>query len=157
MAKTIIQTIGPLYGEVDNGTVFGRPNGSIYIPSSNTILIELVEARRYIRITTPAGGNKIQACYSDGSTASLPIRVIAESQDTQSYIGVSIEDKDGVEVGSERNQPAGQFNIPVLYLANAAEDTTITNGADYFIVATLYSSSGVAVAVYRLPVEGWSE
>ena len=157
MGKTIIQTIGPIYGDVENGTVFGRPNGSIYIPSSNTIIIDLEEARRQIRITTPAGGNKIQACYTDGTTASRPIHIVAESQDTQSYIGVSIEDGDGVAVGTGRNQPAGQFNITALYLANVADDVTITDEADYFIVATLYSSSGVAVAVYRLPVVGWSE
>lgn len=28
--RTIIQKIGPLYGEVVNGTVFGQPNGSVY-------------------------------------------------------------------------------------------------------------------------------
>lgn len=34
--KTIIQTIGPLYGEVVNGSVFGQPNGSVARPQPNT-------------------------------------------------------------------------------------------------------------------------
>lgn len=34
--KTIIQTIGPLYGEVVNGSVFGQPNGSEARPAPNT-------------------------------------------------------------------------------------------------------------------------
>ena len=33
--KTIIQTIGPLYGEVVNGSVFGQPNGSEARPPQN--------------------------------------------------------------------------------------------------------------------------
>lgn len=33
--KTIIQTIGPLYGEVVNGSVFGQPNGSEARPPPN--------------------------------------------------------------------------------------------------------------------------
>ena len=34
--KTIIQTIGPIYGEVVNGSVFGQPNGSEARPAPNT-------------------------------------------------------------------------------------------------------------------------
>lgn len=37
--KTIIQTIGPLYGDDVNGSVFGQPNGSVYTPPANGLIV----------------------------------------------------------------------------------------------------------------------
>ena len=153
MGKTIIQTIGPLYGEVVNGTVFGRPNGSVYIPAVNTITASVPAGFGYIRIFQFGYGNRIQLCNSAGNNLSVALKAVAESQDTQSYISVGIEDKDGVEVGEARSNGAGLFNLDILYLANVT-DETLTDGADYNIVVTLNSSSGVPVATTRIPVKG---
>ena len=157
MGKTIIQTIGPLYGEVVNGTVFGRPNGSIYVPSVNTISANSKTPVEYVRIMTYGGNSVLQACSSSGTTsANYTLKVVAEAQDVQSYIGICIEDSDGVQVGNAVNYSAGLFNLNVSVLGYPAEDT-ITNGADYTVVMTLYSASGVPVATAKIPVVGWAE
>ena len=158
MGKTIIQTIGPLYGEVVNGTVFGRPNGSIYIPSSNTITASLPADQQYIKVSQYGYGDRITCCTSDGTvSASSVITVIAESQDVQSYIGISVVDSDDAEVGTPRYLSAGTFNVTYPYLANAGEGVTIENGADYVVVVSLFSASGVPIATARIPVKGVSE
>lgn len=156
MGKTIIQTIGPLYGESVNGTVFGRPNGSIYIPSSNTITATIADEIKYIRkVTYPWGGNPIQCCTSAGAVSSgYFAKVVAESQDVASYIGYQVEDGDGEVVGTPINSSAGSFNKDVLYLSWLTADADLTDGASYTLVFTLYSSNGVPVAVTRVPVVG---
>lgn len=152
MAKTIIQTIGPLYGEVVNGTVFGRPNGSIYIPASNTISSEIPAEWAYVRKFSTS----LVLCTSTGPfTTDTRIKIVAESQDSQSYIGVSVEDSDGVTIGTPVSLSAGQFNVAVLYISSVSADSTpIVADEKYYIVSTLYSSNGVPVATVRKEVTG---
>lgn len=63
--KTIIQTIGPLYGEVSNGTVFGQPNGSVYTPPANTLSVkaDYSATNAYVK----NGDTNIVSCRSDGT------------------------------------------------------------------------------------------
>lgn len=134
MGKTTIQTIGPLYGEVVNGTVFGRPNGSVYVPPTNTIVLTVQASTT---VTVNASG------YLDLSKS---IFMVAESQDIASNIFVALySDSDcETQVGLGRAESAGQFNRTIGNVGKAGEDT-ITPGTSYYIRAQLMNN-GVAVA-----------
>lgn len=62
--KTIIQKIGPLYGEAVNGTVFGQPNGSQAVLSLDITLSNVDSTAAYV--TKPYA---IKTCKSDGTAA----------------------------------------------------------------------------------------
>jgi hypothetical protein len=144
MGKTIIQTIGPLYGEVVNGTVFGRPNGSIYVPSSNTIVAELVETFRFL---FNSAADAVTVCNSTGTAAYYEkdkIQLVAQSQDIQNYMAVEIaKDSDFTDMIAERNLTAGQFNTNVSRIPSTE---SVENETTYYLRCVLYSSNGVAVA-----------
>ena len=157
MAKTIIQTIGPLYGEVVNGTVFGRPNGSIYVPPSNTVSISLVDDFKYIRNQSET---VLSVCNSTGgisySVIENRIHLVAQSQDSQNYIAVELAtDSEFTDVIGTATLPAGQFNT---WARTLTTEETIVNETTYYIRGILYSSNGVAVSVSdTIEVTGWAE
>lgn len=63
--KTIIQKIGPLYGEAVNGTVFGQPNGSQAVLPLDIALSNIDATAAYV--TAPSTG--VWTCKSDGTRA----------------------------------------------------------------------------------------
>lgn len=132
MAKTIIQTIGPLYGEAVNGTVFGRPNGSVFVPASNTLSISI-----------PAG-TKI-SLQSNQYRVSSPMLAIAESQDLASNIVIAVYSDSELtqQVGNARSLPAGNFNASWSIISYGT--TAIVADEPYYIVAKLMNN-GVPVA-----------
>lgn len=155
MGKTIIQTIGPLYGEVVNGTVFGRPNGSVYVPPTNTVSIDIEDANKYVTyVTTQAGNHFIRICTSAGAVRNFGF--VAESQDLNSYLETSLYDSDDVEIGTSVQYTAGLFNLQrITNVVSLAEDVNpLTNGDTYTIKVTLYASTGVPVAVSTVSVDG---
>ena len=149
MGKTIIQTIGPLYGEVVNGTVFGRPNGSIFVPSVNTVKAALVSGFRYIRVYDD--GNYV-VCNSAGS---VPVsygpnraQFVAESQDLQNYIVFQVSKSDDFATLEGSVQfPARIFNGTSIYIAKGADLAEIVEGDTYYLRAVLMSAMGDPVAV----------
>lgn len=155
MAKTIIQTIGPLYGDVVNGTVFGRPNGSVYVPSANTIDVSVPTNFEYVRLFHFDYGYRYIVCNAGGGIANL-CKVVAESQDIQSYIQLELQDENGDTVGGARAFSAGIFNTSSTLVGDAADDGTpaIVANDTYYIVATLVSASGVPVATDKIAVTG---
>ena len=155
MAKTIIQTIGPLYGEVVNGTVFGRPNGSVYVPSVNTISVTVPVNFEYVRLFHFDYGYRYIVCNSEGGIANL-YKVVAESQDIQSHIQIELQDSNGDTVGTARAFSAGIFNTSAALIGDADDDgePAIVANDTYYIVATLVSASGVPVATDKVAVTG---
>lgn len=150
MGKTIIQTIGPLYGEVVNGTVFGRPNGSVYVPIANTISIT-APSNRYIRKDTSSDGKSYYyvLCNSAGNIQwNNVVKIVAESQDIQNYIEIQVSATDDFETVYIRSISAGQFNIQQTYVAgpSATEFPDIVADDTYYIRAVLMSAGGVPVA-----------
>lgn len=144
MGKTIIQTIGPLYGESVNGTVFGRPNGSIYIPSSNTITLSLAESNRYIVLDD----TYYKLCNSVGVPAQVGAYVVAESQDLQNYIQFQIgTSADFSTIIGTRSRVAGAFNITGAVVAQGADLPAIEDETTYYLRAVLMSANGDPVAV----------
>lgn len=137
MGKTIIQTIGPLYGEAVNGTVFGRPNGSVFVPISNTIEITANTATQIKYL-------------SDWFRAVLVSNIfaVAESQDLANYIERQVfSDSECTTLIASTSSAAGQFNSRWDYFAKLLDDVTPPeNGDKVYVRCQLMASSGVAVA-----------
>ena len=144
MGKTIIQSIGPLYGEVVNGTVFGRPNGSIYVPAVNTIKLSLPTA--YVKNGSGAFSTYLYPCTDGGVQLNGSVKAVAESQDTAAYMAFQLADDSDFTTPQETIVTAGNFNV--TYSALIVDGTlTIEDGTTYYARAVLYASSGVPVAV----------
>jgi len=133
---TIVQEYGPIYGEAVNGTVSGRPNGSVYIPEYNTI-------------TLSSGNDMIQVRNINGYRVELQYgRVVAVAQDLASYIKLALYDDAALTTEICHNwYPAGGFNYDVTYLrlGTIADPTDITSGGTYYAVAFLMNN-GEAIA-----------
>ena len=134
MGRTIIQPIGPLYGEAVNGTVFGRPNGSIYVPPTN--LIEIVGATGYITNVNSGGEKRVR--FSDALGADSLFDVIAQSQDPSSYVDVVLADDADLSVNVQsRIFNAGSFNLTALSINR---DYELTIGNTYYVAALLMNN-----------------
>ena len=157
MGRTIIQPIGPLYGEAVNGTVFGRPNGSIYIPETNDITYE--QGVEYLRNYTQNTVNYIRFCNSVGSMSKAIATVYARSQDAASNIQIQISDDADFAAYSFSNAAAGSFNLNInAVLASKGDVMEIVDGTTYYVRAQLIASSGVAVATSEtIEYTGWAE
>ena len=149
MGRTIIQPIGPLYGEVVNGTVFGQPNGSKYVPKTNTITV--TGDTGYIAEFLINGASRVRWCNS--SKVAKYINVVAESQDPASNIRfVLASDSDLNTVITYRDITAGLFNISPTDIVH---NTSITGGSTYYVAVQLVNNGDVlASSVYE--VEGVS-
>lgn len=149
MGKTIIQTIGPLYGEVINGTVFGRPNGSIYVPSSNTITLNINCG--YVKKQSADIPTWI-VCFDDGAWGE--ISAVAESQDNANYIAIQVSQTTAFESLDAYNvYSAGMFNtgltyIPPMYIEGVP--TVPVDGKTYYVRAVLFSANGEPVAISEI-------
>ena len=141
MAKTIIQTIGPLYGESVNGTVFGRPNGSVYIPSSNVITLD-TGGRSYVK---SIGTTAITLTTSAG-TGQYGAQIVAQSQDLASYMMTQLSADPEFATYASRTYPAGSFNQGPAYIVNT-NVFEINAETTYYLRAVLYSSNGEPVAI----------
>jgi len=145
MAKTIIQTIGPLYGEVVNGTVFGRPNGSVFVPITNTIMVDLPS--EYVRIAESGGRKYLRFCTSTGTFLS-GAKMVAEAQDIASYMAWEFADNADFTDAVGRVNPAGIFNVSDSSIYGTSDGAfTITDGTTYYVRGVLYASTGVPVAI----------
>lgn len=141
MAKTIIQTIGPLYGESVNGTVFGRPNGSIYIPASNVITVN-TKGYAYVKSV----GTSANVLTQSSGVGQFGAEIVAQSQDIASYIMVQLSDDVDFTTYGSRTYPAGNFNVGPAYMINT-NVLEIVAETTYYLRAVLYSSNGEPVAV----------
>lgn len=125
---TIVQEYGPIYGEAVNGTIQGRPNGSIYVPQSNKIEIS----------NTP---NTSTLFFSSGRVVlSNGVHHVAESQDPASYVGYQLFSDSGctTQIGTTVTFPAGEFNGTHVGVAWIAADP-LTSGTTYYIRAQLFN------------------
>ena len=145
---TIVQNYGPIYGEVVNGTVQGRPNGSVYVPISNVVVQTLNNPNNaYIHLT---GGGMLRLCNSAGTEsygAANNITGNAQAQDLASNLVTIIYSDAGLTtaIGS-RSFAAGHFNDWYRDWFRASSDVTINGGDTYYIVLYL-NNNGTPVAV----------
>ena len=141
MGRTIIQPIGPLYGEAVNGTVFGRPNGSIYVPSDNKISISTTATK--IQNITSGGVKYTQTCSAGG--IAIAVNMVAVAQDVASYIQLQFAEDSDFNTYDFYNAVAGDFNTSKTTIKQT-NLSDIVSGSTYYVRAVLMSSTGVAVA-----------
>ena len=145
MGRTIIQPIGPLYGEPINGTVYGRPNGSIYVPPTNTITLSL-NGRTKITYGTGAYSAWIFPCNDSGVIVGKDVIVSAESQDNAAYMATQVSDDSDFTTYEEAVYAAGLFNNQAYSLTWSSSVVTLVDGNTYYARAVLYAATGVPVA-----------
>lgn len=136
--NTIVQHYGPFYGEAVNGTVQGRPNGSIYVPATNKIVASLPTGVTVIdKYTAPDGTNYL--------VLSRALKVVADSQDPTSYIYIAVYTDSActTRFGSARIVTPGVFNATNTVVGFSAVDPTA--GVSYYIKAEL-CNNGTAIA-----------
>lgn len=144
MGRTIVQEYGPIYGEAVNGTVMGRPNGSVYVPPSNTVSLEIPEDKRYFTYFDYLG-LMLLSCESDGTGIMFPFYVMsANSQDLSSNIqGQVFSDPELTTMVACQDLPAGQFNILGNGVRNAVEGL---EDGDKLYYRLQLMNGGVAIA-----------
>lgn len=145
---TIVQNYGPIYGEVVNGTVQGRPNGSVYVPVSNTINLVPNAAATHIKVT---GGNLV-ICNS--GAAGKSVGVVAQSQDLASYVKTIVYSDAActTQVGTARMYAAGAFNFNTPY-ACSYYSGTLTSGDPYYLRAVLVNNNSDVAASSTIELE----
>ena len=153
---TIVQDYGPIYGEVVNGTVQGRPNGSVYVPLSNKIKIT-VDGADYIRIVISGGNYNLNPCNSTGSVVGPAVHTVAESQDLSSYMRKEVySDSDLTTLIASANITAGNFNSSTWSMCPATSDTVIVNGDTYYCIAKLMNNGTPVATSEVVELTGWS-
>lgn len=152
---TIVQEYGPYYGEPVNGTVQGRPNGSVYVPITNTITVKLVEASRYI---IKSNDVNCSICASNGTTptsSALKINANAVAQDLASNIEIVVyEDSDCLIPMAKQVAAAGNFNPIYRTLKFVTEGYDIVDEASYYLRAELYNNSTRIAISDVITIEG---
>lgn len=134
---TIVQSYGPIYGEPVNGTVSGRPNGSIAIPADNQIAITL------------ADNTTISTVY-DGEEDAYFIKfsnlftISAISQDPGNYIRLVLYKSDkSTSVFSGNNYP-GNFKIESDEIGWIEDPSELPTGT-YYLRAMLVTSFNTVI------------
>ena len=140
---TIVLDYGPIYGEVVNGTVQGRPNGSVFVPISNTI--SMVFADTVVGIGNELHGSNNWVILTNASNQKVRFGAVAQSQDLASNLQwVISEDATLTTILGTTNISAGNFNVSTAQYV--VQNYTLTPGTTYYVCARLVNN-GVPVAV----------
>lgn len=125
--KTIIQTIGPLYGEVVNGTVFGQPNGDIARPIPNVAP----------SVTLSGDNGKLTLVSSSAAFSKYTI-----SDVTFDFVNAGLIANNNVIVRNSSNQTVARGVYP--FQSNPVGDVANTpaNGDSLTLVVELYDDRG---------------
>ena len=156
--RTILQKIGPLYGEDVNGTVFGQPNGSEYIPPKN--FIEIVESfpnRNYVKLRDPSVlSPKVVTCTATGDegpclyakvSGQVPWKLKTELADDAGFSNVILENV----------EKQTQTVFPVVNLGGKMS-LTIESGKTYYLRVSVVSDyNGATMATLdTITLTGWT-
>lgn len=157
--KTIVQEYGPIYGEPINGTVMGRPNGSVYVPPVNTASLFFDEDTTYLRYH-PSHPDWLCVCDSTGSMTVGPENVLsatAESQDLSSYLRWEVySDAELSTLIAYRDWTAGIFNEWMGNVYNAVANAFGNGDPLYCRVQLMNNGTPVANSLV-LTATGWVE
>lgn len=159
--RTIIQHIGPLYGEANTGTVFGQPNGSIAVgqsyapePSPSPEVTDLwtisYYGDEYVKILEYR--STYYAYYSsDGSSlltkkALCNIALNTTISDTSAHMQLQLSTSQTFDsLLSSFNGSAGKFTS----LPSTTHVTgNLTSGSTYYIRLALFDSAGNDLGQY---------
>lgn len=146
MPRTIVQEYGPIYGEPVNGTVMGRPNGSVYVPLLNTIGLEVLDEYKYFTYVTYGGNPMLLSCDSAGVQhwTSDAYHLFASAQDLSSHMQQQVySDAELTTPVAIMDLSAGAFNLWGNGVRPAVAG--LSDGDKVYFRAQLMNS-GVAVA-----------
>jgi len=136
MSRTIVQSFGPIYGEPVNGTVMGRPNGSVYVPLSNKITLKVDTGYNYAKYES---ATQLSVCNSAGAFGGY-YRCNAEAQDLASYMRqVIYSDAELTTIVSDRYNAAGHFSSTARRMPNPIEG--LEDGQTLYFIAYLMNNS----------------
>lgn len=154
--KTIIQTIGPLYGEVVNGSVFGQPNGSVAVqPSgpSNPNTLTITNKPGYIvGVPTSSGKYTITFCDSDGVVVTTPLIIAATSN-------VDFRIRASITIGTEGSAQMWRINESPVSMTkfDVVKSTAPVGGTTYTVKLQLWDTNGATILEETFDVVGVSE
>ena len=160
--RTIIQHIGPLYGELNTGTVFGQPNGSIAIsqnlvptpdPSSAESTLWSVS---YYTKKMDYTKFKIEDSstywnfYSVDSTGLLDssrlfmVDLLSDVTETNTTTKLQISTDENFSdiIFSENIQNSLPTSYVVAHFSSSVSKPSLTKSTTYYIRILLYSSAG---------------
>lgn len=153
--RTIIQTIGPLYGEIVNGSVFGQPNGSEARPAPNatpTLIVKTIEDTvcvKGVARTAPATGYDWFSCKADGTTApAFSVSYVSPIEGCR--IGIGFE-------GPIYKYPALVTEITDWETDTFSHPAAPVAGTDYNVTIYLYGPYGDIVDTEKVTLKGVSE
>lgn len=151
--KTIIQTIGPLQGEVVNGSVFGQPNGSVAVqpsgPTSPNTLTITNKPGYIVGVPTSTGSYTITFCDSAGAVVSTPLTIAATSNvDFRIYVSVVI--------GSGGSGQSWRINESPVTMTkfDVTKTTAPVAGTTYTVKVQLWDADGVTLLEETFDVVG---
>ena len=129
--RTIIQTIGPLYGEIVNGSVFGQPNGSEAIPAGPYIeLYDTNPTYAYIKNYTNSGTTVIAFTDNAGQTVDVYSKYLPVTQaQTDIKMWLQLRNSSGTILGQVRdykyNDAQGNsfWGLQIINLPSVTIDT----------------------------------
>lgn len=158
--RTIIQHIGPLYGELNTGSVFGQPNGSIavgqnLVPTPEPISKDEVIIWNLSYITYNGTAKYFRM------TGSTTLKFSATA-DGSKYTSAIICSKELLQTITDTNtvtrfeMATDESFSDIIFTGNMATDEgsnvktsftnvtapTLTSGTEYYIRILLYSSAG---------------
>lgn len=142
MAKTIIQPIGPLYGEVVNGTVFGQPNGSVYVPPDNVVYFTAPSA--YIKNSVSGEAYRVAFCTDGGVTLATQATVAMQDLSSNVRLVLSTTASDSGIVAT-RTYPAGRTNIDTTFVI---ADYELTEASYYFAIQIMNNGTVIGTSEF---------
>lgn len=173
--RTIIQHIGPLYGELNTGSVFGQPNGSIAVsqnlvptpepPSSDESVIWTISEYSFDHFTIESSYTtwSIVSANSISTTDSKLCRISLLSDITDTNTTVKIQFSTDESFSSVDWEGTISYSTSDSYVApkfkSSVTKPSFTNKTVYYIRLLLYSSAGTYLSkksntlslIYRNP------
>lgn len=157
MAKTIVQKIGPLYGEPINGTVFGQPNGSEALPPINRIYLF---SKKFNPLYIKNNGNFVDTCNSSG-TAGTGAYFATELRFNEKYdIKIEVSDTDTFANILTSNMQGSINYISArndigLYGCGYSSDLTVASGTTYYVRMSVVFLGNVVCTSEAVAVVGY--
>lgn len=143
--KTIIQTIGPLYGDDVNGTVFGQPNGSVYTPSQNLLVVLNDNTGTVTNVRNATTWIKTSNGSTDGVAVTFQVLAQVDTWKFKTELSADSTFTNIVSTGSF-TRPSGSSTAP-LSMFGLNTGYTVVNGATYYARLVLTDLKGNTIAV----------
>ena len=156
--RTIIQHIGPLYGELNTGSVFGQPNGSIAVSqnlvptpepptSDESVIWTITEYSGYSYFTVVSSLFYWSFNSSDGLTNTdsrlCIVRLLSDITDTNTTVRLQIANDESFS--SIEWEGIISYSTSDSYVApsfNGSSYPVFTDKKVYYLRLLLYSSGG---------------